>query len=193
MIRAWKRKTLTASVILVLALATIAFAAWRESATIRKLEVKSIGSLAPHQGILMEDATRHKTVSVSFTSGTGFVIPPTDTDSEYQGAVWEIDASTVADSSIGTCDIVNYAPGDVAAVTVYVTAPTEGTHGMVHKIRKVDSGTTKLFLMYAGALPINTASGTTFESAQDAQGDYVELENNYNGAVSGYINAQRNT
>jgi len=193
MIKSRKRKTLITVLILVLAAATVAYAAWRESATIKNLEVRKIGSLPPYRGILLEDQVRHKAVSISFTSGVGFVVPPTSKDSSYQGTVWEIDTSLVADSSIGTCDTVNYAPGDVASVTCYVTAPTELTDGLVHKIRKVDSGTTKIFLMFAGALPINSASGTTYESAQDAQGDYVELELNYNSAISGYVNAQRNT
>lgn len=192
MIRNRKLKTLSIAVILVLVTATVAFAAWRQHATIRKLDVKEIGSLPPHVGIEINDQTKPKTVSVSFTSGVGFVIPIAGAAAADQGAIYEIDASTVTNSSIGTCDIYGAAPGDVAAVTVYVTDPTLLTDDLMHRVRKVDSGTTLLFFRFASGLPINTSSGTTFGQA-DAQGDYMELQNNMNGGVSGWVTNARSS
>lgn len=193
MIKNRKSKILITTLIGLLVCATMAWAAWREYASITTLDTRSIGSLSPYRGIELKDQFRHKVVALSWTTGVGFVIPPANSDSTYQGAIYEIDSALAPSSSANLGDTVAYMPNGVACVTAYVTDPTLLTDGLVSKIRASGSGTTKIVFLTAGGLPINSTSGVTFDPLLDSIGDYVEIENNMNGGVSVYVNAQRNT
>jgi hypothetical protein len=118
--------------------------------------------------------------ALSWASGTGFSVPTNMTT----GVIYTLDITDATDSNEADADI--WAAG-VAGVTLVLPTPTASNDKKVFAILKTDSGTTD-GILYAGGLPINSASGTTNTGLEmDAIGDIIWLMPAYNSAVSYFI------
>lgn len=123
--------------------------------------------------------------ALSGTSPAGYSIANTD-----NGILFTVDPTTYPGST--AAEKVNDGTDECpiglawAGVTVTVSPSTAATGDRVIGIQNV-GGSTAFVVQIEGALPIQTASGTTVPGVYDAQGDIVWLRLPTGGAVSAYM------
>jgi hypothetical protein len=128
---------------------------------------------------------QYRVVALSGTSPAGFSISET-----ADGTIFTVDPTTypgataalLANNGTDHCPIAYLKAG----VTVTVAPTTSATGDRIIGIQNV-GGTTKFAVQLTGALPIQTASGTTVDGIYDAEGDIVWLRLPTGGAVSAYM------